>query len=253
PAVLVKDTKLSCYNAGRDAQKIPFYTAVEEVILSRATPKLIILDVLPYELVTDNAKYERLTILLPYCKNHPELISYIKEVSPFEPYKLFSQTYPFNSALFISLYNHLLEKKVEDTERGYQALTHVLTPEEMLDLSGRMKLYEAKSGDYGSEKFMDRKSVVYYERFLENARKKGIKTVVCISPSLFTEQETFIKKKLKEVAEKYPNVSFVDYSNDPKYQGRRELFSDQFHLNATGAHMFSEQMHQYLTERSLLK
>lgn len=253
PNILAHNSTLSCYNAGRDAQKIPFYTAVEEVILHRKKPKLIILDVLPYELSVDDSKYSRLTILLPYCKTHPELVKYIQEVSPFEPYKLWSQTYPFNSTLFISAYNHLLKNSIPDTEHGYVPLERTLTPFEMADLGKRLQEYAAKYPDAGSVKQLDKKALDYYRTFLENARKAGVKTLVIISPSLFNEPDTYVKKELQKVAYRYPNAEFIDYSNDRKYTGVREKFADQFHLNKQGAEEFSKEINALLVKKSLLK
>lgn len=253
PDILAEGSKLTCYNAGRDAQKIPFYTAVEEVILHRKKPKLIILDVLPNELSIDDSKYSRLTILLPYCKSHPELIKFIKEVSPFEPYKLWSQTYPFNSTLFISAYNHLLKNRIPDTKHGYVPLERTLTAFEMADLGKRLQDYAAKYPGAGSIKQLDKKALNYYRTFLDNAQKAGVKTMVVISPSLFYEPDTYVKKELQKVVAEYPNAEFIDYSNDKKYTGVHEKFADQFHLNKQGADEFSAEINALLRKKSLLK
>ncbi|MBE7175074.1 MAG: hypothetical protein INR69_01640 [Mucilaginibacter polytrichastri] len=253
PDLLAKGSGLSAYNAGRDAQRIPFYTAVEEVILNRSKPKLLILDVLPYELSVDDSKYSHLTILLPYCKSHPELIKYVHEVSPFEPYKLWSQTYPYNSSLFITLYNHLLGNKGEETRHGYEPLTRTLTAHEAADLEKRRNDYEAKMGDTGTEAYLDKKALQYYRDFLDNAKKHDIRTLVVISPSLFTERNSYIKKLLESVAGEYPNVTFADYTNNAQYTGKREKFADQFHLNESGAEEFSAQVNAFIREKGLLK
>lgn len=116
--IIAQGLGLSCYNSGRDGQMIPYSTAVQEVSLNRHKPKLIILDINPWELAVNPSKYEKLTILLPYCNEHPELIKYIAEVSEFERYKLFSQTYPYNSSIFILGTNALLPNSVKKIVAG---------------------------------------------------------------------------------------------------------------------------------------
>ncbi|HXS59927.1 MAG TPA: hypothetical protein VN703_03845, partial [Candidatus Sulfopaludibacter sp.] len=67
----------SFYNTGRDGISIFYEYAVLKAILKRYTPKIIILDFDQEEFIKNEASYDRLSALLPYYINHPEIRSII--------------------------------------------------------------------------------------------------------------------------------------------------------------------------------
>lgn len=246
PKIISEGSSLSCYNLGHDAQKIAYCTALEEVTLKRLQPKLIILDILPKELYEDDLKYSKLWVLLPYCKQHPEFIKYIEELSPFEKNKLYFSTLPYNSFLFLMINNLLLEKYVKKDELGYKPYTNTITKKEFDTYLKKKELYDAKVKSEGSLA-LDPKSVDYFKQFLDRATKDSIKTMVVISPSLLTEPAIY-RNKIREICAGYPNVQFVDFSDNPKYSHHNEKFADLNHLNKMGAEEFSRELTILLNE-----
>lgn len=249
PSIISKIVGLSCYNSGRDGLMIPYSTAMEEISLTRHTPKLIILDISPRELGIDRSKYDKLSILLPYCNEHPEFIKYIREISPFEPYKLLSQTYPFNSSLFILATNALFAKSVKKDDNGYVPLDGKMTKPEMDDYSFRMNrryLKIKKRNDIPEDK-----GVYYLKTFLNNSAKRNIKTLIIISPTVlkdpfYLDGQTAEKELILKLTHQYPNVTLLDYSSDPHFNFHPEKFSDVFHLNKKGSEEFSNSIAHYI-------
>jgi hypothetical protein len=249
PSIISKIVGLSCYDSGRDGLMIPYSTAMEEISLNRHTPKLIILDISPRELGVDQSKYDKLSILLPYCDKHPEFIKYIREISPFEPYKLLSKTYPFNSSVFILGTNALFPKTVKKDDNGYLPLEGKMTKLEVDDYSLRMNkryLKIKKRKDVPEEK-----GIRYFKTFLNNSAKRNIKTLVIISPTVlknpfYLDNQTVEKELIVKLTRQYPNVTFLDYSSDPHFNFRPEKFSDVFHLNKQGSEEFSNSVALYI-------
>lgn len=255
-SIIAKELGLSCYNSGRDGQMIPYSAAIEEVSLNRHKPKLIILDINPWELANNPSKYEKLTILQPYCDEHPELVPYISEVSPFERYKLFSKVYPYNSSIFILATNALFPKSVKKDTAGYLPLEGVMTPAYLTEYTARMKArYERIKVN---KEVPEEKGIAYFKKFLDNAAKFNIKTVVVISPTILKEpfyldNQTIEKQLVVDITKKYSNVTFLDYSSDVRFNGQPQKFSDEFHLNRYGSEEFSTGFARYLKANRLVE
>jgi hypothetical protein len=243
PSIISKASGLSCYNSGRDGLMIPYAAAVQEVSLSRHIPKVIILDISPRELGIDRTKYERLSILLPYAGEHEQLMKYIKEVSPFEPDKLVSKTYPFNSSAFVLACNTLLAKSVSKDDNGYLPLENSMTKAETDDYLKRMESRAKKIRQ--KTEVAEAKAVAYFKQFLDNAARYNIKTLVVISPtilnnSFYLDNQMLERNLIEKITGQYKNVTFLDYSKDPRFNGHSEKFADYFHLNIQGSTEFSQ-------------
>jgi hypothetical protein len=242
PSIISRISGLSCYDSGRDGLMIPYSTAIEEISLSRHIPKLVILDISPRELGIDKTKYEKLSILLPYCEEHQQFIKYIKEVSKYESEKLFSKTYPYNSSVFILANNSLFSKSVEKDDNGYLPLRGAMTKLEMEDYIKRMTV-RSKRIQQNTE-LAEAKAINYFKQFLDNAAKNKIKTMVIISPTIlnnafYLDNQTLERELIEKIAGEYPNVTFLDFSTDPRFNYHPEKFADVFHLNKQGSEEFS--------------
>jgi len=240
PAILSKAFGKSCYNVGRDGQMIPYYTALEDVIFNRKKPSMVILDINSWEFVNGPSKYEKLSILLPYCSKHPELINYIKIASPLERYKLLSAIYPYNSSLFIATNNKVFENKLPIDENGFDPLNKKM---DNTTITFTKRLLEQAKIDNGRVKLdMDTMSLVLYTQFLQKCIDANIPTYVVISPTLAPELPTEQKTKLIAITKSFPSVAFLDFSSDSNYNGHFEKFADIYHLNRDGAEEFSNEL-----------
>ena len=252
--MIAKGSGLSCYNSGRDGMMIPYSSAVEQVTLERHKPKLIILDIAPRELSKDNSKYEKLSILLPYCSEHREFLSYVDKISPFEPLKLFSKTYPYNSSLFILGMNALFPKSVKKDSSGYLPLDDSMTKAEMNDYQSAMQARAAKTRL--KKEVAEEKAITYYRQFLDRAKNDNVKTLVIIAPTIlkdpfYLDNQSVEKRLIVDMAREYPNVIFLDFSSDPRFNYHPEKFADMFHLNKQGSEEYSNILAQYIKENKL--
>ena len=101
---------MSCFNSGQDGgHSILFSYAQIMVVTNRYSPKIILLEFNPEDLVYKNGDYEKLSILLPYFRNYPEIKSVILLRENFENIKILSDIYPFNSNIASILRNNIPE------------------------------------------------------------------------------------------------------------------------------------------------
>lgn len=249
--ILSKGCGLSCYNSGRDGQMIPYSIALEEVSLNRHKPKLIILDINPWEFAVNQSKYEKLTILLPYCDKHKELIKYIKEISAFEPYKLLSKVYPYNSSIFIMANNTLFRNSEKKDDNGYLPLEGKMTKAELQDY--QLKMNQRSINLHKKKNLVDYKAIKYFKEFLDNTIKNRIKTLVIISPTILKnsvelDNQSLQKSIIIDICKHYNNITFLDYSTDARFNYHPEKFSDEFHLNTQGSKEFSTILTKYIKD-----
>jgi len=238
--ILSKKLGYSIYNAGRDGQFLPYYCAVQDVILQRKTPKIIILDVNVWELGPNEQKYAKLAQLLPYVAEHPILKKYTAEISEFENLKLISKTYPYNSTLLISVYDHLFKDEQPIDDRGYFPLIGQVSEQMFNKYKSEKAIYDKKRATQNIQ--IDQHAVAFYNQFLQKTKDLNIKTYVIISPTVLKEPKTEEKLLLESIAKKYNNVTFLDYAIDSNYNNHYQLFADEFHLNKKGADKFSEEL-----------
>ena len=70
-----------------------------------------------------------------------------------------------------------------------------------------------------------------------------------ISPTLLKEPNTPEKQLLEQIAKKYSNVTFLDFTANTTYNNQYNKFADEFHLNKQGATEFSHQLAAYLSRQ----
>ena len=239
--ILVNSLGKSVYNVGMDGQMIPYYSALQEVILARYNPEMIILDINPWELNRGEAKYHKLSALLPYVEESPELLKYVSYASDMESIKLYSKIYPYNSSLFIGLYNLILKNRLPNYINGYLPLERVMNYREYKDSKDKF-VYEAKAEEKQKDVY-DLRSIDLLRQFLKKAEERDIKVMVIISPAIFSNSFNDTKlQKLKGIVAEYPNIAFFDYSKDKDFIDHYELFADVFHLNKAGAKVFTTKL-----------
>lgn len=229
PAVIAKRMNMSVYNTGRDANTIFYNYAVFQSILKRYTPKIAILDFNVGEARVFPRDYDRLSSLLPYYQNHPELRSIIELKSPFEKLKLISGIYPYNSLLFTILVGNMDYNKSRD---------HVN------DENGFVPLYRAwhrklKTDNSPKNYQLDSTKISILESFVRECKRTNIQLYICISPRFkkYLGKDPSVEV-VKNIANEY-QVPFYNFSRDTLFWNHPEYFADEMHLNIIGASVFS--------------
>jgi hypothetical protein len=227
PDVFEDRLKLSYYNAGRDGNSIFYHYAILKAILKRFSPKMVILDIGRGEFWKFQTSYDRISSLLPYYENHPEIRSIVELKSPYERLKLISKIYPYNSLILsIAVGNAEFNKDRWKEVKGYVPLTRVWRESIKTDSS-----YTKHS--------LDSVKIRIYESFIKDCITSKVKLFVVCSPyymkSVYKDSSLIVGQ---EIAKKY-NIGFYDYSNDTVFINNPQYFEDIFHLNDEGAKLFS--------------
>lgn len=228
PEIFKKRLQLSFFNTGLEGEHIFFQYALLKGTLKRFTPKVVILDFTAGEFKKDRESYDRISNLLPYYDNHPEIRSILELRGPYEKYKLLSKLYPYNSE-FIQVARNVMatrQTKEDDTE-GYFPLygithdprVHIRFPEAYPTDTNKIKAYTA---------------------FITDCRKAGAELFIICSPYYQdAENEEYSIVLGKQIAKKY-GVDFLDFSHNTRFSNTADYFSDPGHLNDTGARLFSD-------------
>ncbi len=226
PEIFGNKMGLSYYNAGRDGCSIFYHYAVLKSVLKRYTPKVIILDI-SRDFEKSQDSYDRLSILLPYYKDHPEMRSIIEMKSPYEKFKFVSKIYPYNSLLFsIIAGNSNLNKTRYTDHDGYVPLTKIW--------NGKLNVIN-EPVNYK----LDSTKILIYESFIEDCLKAGVRLFVVSSPDYVKYN---YQEKSNIVAEQFAkkhNIRFLNYSNNEVFLNNSKYFADGSHLNDYGAKIFS--------------
>jgi hypothetical protein len=238
-----KGLGMTCYNTGSNGQKLPYAAIMQQVILKRYQPRIMILDLLLWDIQIGKDKFDKLSVLLPYCQEHPELRQYISEDSKYDDIKMLSKTYPYNSFLLPGIYNNLFASKLPKTYNGYLPLNYVM------DKAAYQRFVQSEKADSISylktpDERIDEKAVSMYRDFLTNAQKHHIKTYLVLSPFIVPPSIRFKTKlqMLKKIAAEYSHATFLDFSTDPEFTYQYIKYADEFHLNGTGAGEFSKKL-----------
>lgn len=226
PEVFEDSLKMSFYNTGRDGNFILYNYAVFKSVLSRYTPKIVILDLRPFELAYSSENYDRLSSLLPYYSYHPEIQSIINLRGKYEKYKLLSSIYPYNSTLLTVLFSFSAKAgKQSSDNNGYVPLYGMISDTTFVV-------------QHQNNIRFDSVNLHALESICSLCKAKSIRLVIVNSPSFVITIDPTSYQKLSKLALKY-NATFIDYQNYPEFVKHAELFKDRSHLNDKGARIFS--------------
>lgn len=219
----------SCYNVGRDGQPLFYSYSVFRSVLERYNPKMIIFDFEKRLFVKSESSYDRISLLLPFYKNHPEMHSVLELRSPFEKLKLLSKTYPYNSLLFKLILGNLEGNKKDEDILGYVPLKGSLNePLRTVDLSERYPI--------------DTTKVNLFRILIEDCKKRNIKLYIVCPPYYFNSVGSDTSLVMgKEIAIKN-NLTFFDFAKDSFFLKNPQLFDDTVHVNFTGSKLFTNRL-----------
>ena len=247
PGVLGQETGLGVYNAGVDGQSLLFFYALEQLIVTEYSPKLILLHLGPGDLRGRQEALDRLSVLLPHA-HHREIRALLMQRSPYENIKLLSRIYPYNSMIAGLLAAAVLPVPSSDYN-GYVALRGSDMPA-TLSAVATADPYEAEQRP--ASRHDDRQDIFLrtLRRFITSARVRGIATVICVSPR-WGEQplDRPVRQLIDAEKAQYIEITQVTHPvfRDPV------LFKDPSHLNEQGARVFSQILGEELRKRLALR
>jgi hypothetical protein len=232
--ILSDRLKMSCYNAGIDGgHSILLPYAQIKVITKRYSPKIIILEFDPDNIVRYAGDYDRLSVLLPYYKEYPELRPLILLRGPYEREKLLSAIYPFNSNIInIIRYNTNTHAARRKDFEGYIQL------ESSMNI-GMLK----KEPGIETQSVLDTNMINALKNIISLCKEKNITLLIINSPIYHTvsggKTFTTLAAKLSLEIIHHEKVNYHDFSFDSTFAGHMEWFKDFGHLNDNGAKIFT--------------
>ncbi len=226
PLVFQRELNKSCYNVGRNANFIFYHYAILKGVLKRYTPEIIILDIAHGEFEKRQDSYDKLSSLLPYYLDHPELHDIIEMKSPIEKYKLFSKIYPYNSSLFTILNKSFMQNSDPDIN-GF-------TPVDKIWNEQKKDETNLESGVF------DRTKIRLFKNFIHLCKIKGIKLFIIVSPYFSINNSENKSISIAKNIALHNDISFNDFSNDSSFTNHNKYFKDPLHLNSFGAELLSK-------------
>jgi hypothetical protein len=233
PRIIKAALNMSCYNAGEDGgHSIIFPYAQIKIITERYSPKIIILE---FSGINNfQGAYDRLSILLPYYKEYPEIRSIIQLRSRFERIKLLSSIYPFNSNVIDIIRFHT---NIPEDFDGYIPL------KKMLDIDLLKPEPEIVRQSEIRALVADTNMVNALENIIRLCKNKSISLFIITSPNFHKvndkQSPLFPAAELALDIIHRNQVNYLDFSYNPVFAGHPEWFADEVHLNEEGSKIFS--------------
>lgn len=229
PSLLQDSLGMTVYNCGKDGCRFYYQNAMINGILDRYNPKLIIWSISPNELCTPSEEDKgNLSQLNSFYSENDFCRQALKTKSKFEPVKLMSAGYSFNSRLFPYLYKIFMPDY--SYEKGGYA-----------PLYGKQNDLEIKSRDWDGN--YDETINAVFENTIERCLQNGVRVVFVFTPRLEIESHEDLTsyKQLKKTIEKY-DVTIVEnlYHDSELMSGK--YFKDNAHLNHEGAVIFNQKL-----------
>lgn len=213
---------MTCYNCGQRGHLVFLNYARLCMILERHHPKIIIYDIMPgFDLLADDDNYKDMSFLKLHY-NRKDIPSIINDIGTNEKYKLLSSMYRYNST-FLQLLLVRLRGSDKTDMKGFkpkEAQNDVwLTPPPMK-----------------TEWSYDSLKLAYLDKFIEKAGDAEL--IFFVSP-FWRGMNTDVLAPVKEKCRQH-GIKLIDYSNNPKYLKKTELYNDYAHLNAKGADLYTQ-------------
>jgi hypothetical protein len=225
--IFAENAHLSCYNTGRDGSFVLYNYALFRAVIERYNPKMVIFDILPTDLEYDADEYERLSLLLPYYDDHPEIRQILDLRGPAEKIKRISAIYPYNSLVFqIAMGYFDADKFRIGEEMGYVPLS---------GKTGNQKPDTLKTRSLRT----DENKRAALNNIISTCKKENIGLVFVTSPMLRIVQGNSEINALSGLCSEQ-GITFINMSNDTAFLNNPRLFADRNHLNDEGARKFSE-------------
>lgn len=236
PYIFEDKLKMTCWNGGRGGQGLLYFRAMQEAVLSRHKPKVVILHLSNYVLA-NNYVSDKISILKPFYHKNPEIKPFVNEISEQESYLMYSNIYQYNSN-FYYFFRSFAKKGIDGDlkDKGWKPRIGKIKQENVLDYE-REIIHES---DY-----IKPRSVEELEKMLKSFISSSVKIFVVSAPSFRPINAPRNEAKLKKLLQKH-NITYIDLSKDEDFIHKAELFKDFGHLNKEGAIKFSEKVSELI-------
>lgn len=236
PRIISDSLGMTCYNCGASGYGIIAAYGRLSMIQKRHHPKIIIYDVTKnFDLLkTDN--YNNIGLFKRYYEKN-KIKDILNDIDSTEKYKMISQLYRYNSDFLndpFYIFKPRPTKRLADKDFGFHPQKGEFN---------KMKLRGIDSNTLD----IDDLKLKYIEKFIDIS--DGSQLFFVASPTWYGLDSLYYSLIIDICKRK--NVSWLNFSNNPKYVHNNAFFKDGMHLNDKGADEFTKDFVRAL--RPLLK
>jgi hypothetical protein len=233
PKILEDSLGLSCWNASRGGQGTPYFRAIQEGILKRYTPKLVILNVDDNDLELP-PNYEHAGVLRPFYKSNEEIRPILDMTSTFENLLMKSRLYAYNSSFYYLIRPYFVPGLDGRTiDKGWKPRLGKMS----VDLVDKMEIVREKLP-------LDPESTAMLDLFIERFKARGSQIILVVSPNYGRLVDSSSAIRYLREKSRIRQIPLFVYSGDTSFVSRTDFFIDPDHLNTSGAEIFTKNLVQ---------
>lgn len=239
PQVLADSLGVPCYNCGQDGMGIITFYGRFKLLTARYTPRLIIYDVTTDFDLRRNDNVTYLTWLKPYY-NRPSIDSIFWHVEPTERIKMLSNMFRYNGKALQIITDNKPGYNNDDTLKGFVPLDGIMT-------------YDKEEDATKTQVDFDSVKLYYLSRLIKDCSAKGIRLVFAISPlyNSLAQPDAYLADFLT-LARKQ-NVPVINHYYDTRFATNKNLFQDTYHMNRSGAEIYTSILAHEIKQLHLLQ
>ena len=233
PQIIKDSLGLTAYNCGSANSSILLQYGRLLMITQRYCPKLVILDMTTYFDICKSDAKDEINNIQPLKKFYdlPGIDSIFSNISRLENLKMISQLYRFNGYLPDMIVDNFTTNNIKNYQ-GYKPMFYTID-------------YEPDSSDIVNEALVwDSTKKLYFQKFMNICKEKGILLVVAYSP-IYRAKTNVAYSKVTNFCLEH-NISLIDYYANPSFVSSREYFADILHMNAIGSKKYTTEIIEIL-------
>lgn len=226
---------LSCWNASRGGQGTPYFRAIQEGVLARYAPKIVILNIDNNDLETP-PNYDHAGVLRPFYKSHPEIQPILDKTSKFEWLLMKSRLYAYNSSYYYLLRPYLIQGLDGKTsDKGWKPRQEKMNAK----ITGSIEPEPPKVG-------VDPESIALFDTLVNKFLERGCKIFFVVSPNYGRTVSSSSAIEYLQKTSRERNIPLFVYSNDTAFITKPDYFVDPDHLNVEGAQIFTQDLIRHI-------
>lgn len=233
PTILSQETGYTAFNGGENGQYLFYAYAVEQLLLEKHPPRVLVLDLLPNYIIRlqdPRQEMERLNTLAPYADNL-HLREFLIDGHWYGGLPYLSLMYRFNSRL-VNILANVRNTWWSELDNGYVfSGTPPFRPTNQFDVDLMPKERIVR----------DEFKIEVLKKFISSAQQKNVRVILSFSPTLERLTPTVLEllDEYDAIAREF-GIPFVKItSNDHPDFMDQKLFMDYIHMNSVGADKFS--------------
>lgn len=232
PFIIEDSLKMTCWDASRGGEGMAYFRSIQEGILARYAPKLVILNV-EGNMLEDHPSYVENGFLRPFYNDHKEIRPFINKISKYEKFLMLSRLYAYNSSYYYLIRPYFIEGLDGDkNDKGWKPRDGHINP--VFVHEGVEKVVDNNP--------LDPETLAEFKKLVARFEEKSVQLIIAVSPNYgvledHTPTIDFIQDFTKE-----HNIPFFIHSNDQEFVSRADFFIDPDHLNREGSIYYTRKL-----------